>query len=63
MTSRQAKNEFFEPDSLFRKAKEGNTMKVFIADDSPIFRERLKAILSDFPEVARIVNGKLKCLL
>jgi CheY-like chemotaxis protein len=51
MTSRQAKNEFFEPDSLFRKAKEGDTMKVFIADDSPILRERLKAILSDFPEV------------
>lgn len=26
-------------------------MKVFIADDSPILRERLKTMLSDFPEV------------
>jgi DNA-binding NarL/FixJ family response regulator len=26
-------------------------MKVFIADDSPILRERLKAMLSDLPEV------------
>jgi len=33
-------------------------MKVFIADDSPILRERLKTMLSDFPEVE--ISGQAK---
>ena len=51
MTSGQAKNEVFEPDRLARKPEQRNTMKVFIADDSLIIRERLKAMLSEVPEV------------
>jgi DNA-binding NarL/FixJ family response regulator len=51
MTSQQAKNELFESNWLTDKTKERDTMKVFIADDSPIIRERLKAMLSEVPQV------------
>jgi len=51
MTSQQAKNELFESNWLTDKTKERDTMKIFIADDSLIIRERLKTMLSDFPEV------------
>jgi len=51
MTSQQAKNELFITDRFTKKPKESDTMKILIADDSPIVRERLKNILSEFPEV------------
>ena len=51
MTGQQAKNELFESNRSTNQAKERDTMKVFIADDSQILRERLKTMLSDFPEV------------
>ena len=51
MKSQQSKNELFGYNRLTKKVKGSDTMKVFIADDSPILRERLKTMLSDFPEV------------
>jgi len=58
MTSGQAKNELFKSDRLARKAEGSDTVKVFIADDSPILREHLKTMLSDFPEVE--ISGQAK---
>jgi DNA-binding NarL/FixJ family response regulator len=51
MKSHQAKNELFESTRLTDKTKGSDTMKVFIADDSQILRERLKTMLADLPEV------------
>jgi len=51
MTSQQAKNELFKSKRLTNKTKEGKTMKVFIADDSAVVRERLKEMLSELPEI------------
>jgi|AntAceMinimDraft_16_1070373.scaffolds.fasta_scaffold38914_1 DNA-binding NarL/FixJ family response regulator len=51
MTSQQVEKELFEFNRLTNKAKENNTMKVFIADDSPIIQERLMTMLSDITEV------------
>jgi DNA-binding NarL/FixJ family response regulator len=38
-------------DERRRRRKTLGSMKILIADDSPILRERLKTMLSDFPEV------------